>query len=337
MPVAAHAHGVRSLIRALATRQPEAGSIFATAEPQAAVRQAWLRVSTIANFAAAMALAIFVFAALAIAHTLAPTAAIVGGLRQMALGDYRRRLPPFRAREFALIGRAVNDLADRLAQATAERVALTRRLIEVRDDERKQIARELHDEFGQCLTATLALAGAIEAGARRRPDLAQDARAIAGVARRMMTSLHGALARLRNPIAEELGLEASLVQLVAGWNALDAPRAAVRLDVDGDLAGVPDDIASSVYRIAQECLTNAIRHGAPSEVRLRVGRIAERAGAIALTVEDDGGGDAARIVAVAGRGISGMRERVEAFGGDLMICRAARGVRVAATIPLAAA
>jgi two-component system sensor histidine kinase UhpB len=325
------------VIRALTARQADAGSIFAVAEPEAAVRQAWLRVSTIADVAAAMALAIFVFAALAIAHTLAPTAAIVAGLRQMALGDYRRRLPPFRAREFRLIGRAVNDLADRLGWATAERIALTRRLIEVRDDERKQMARELHDEFGQCLTATIALAGAIEAGARRRPDLARDARAIGGVARRMMTSLHGALVQLRNPIAEELGLEASLVQLVAGWNALDAPRTAVRLDVEADLAGVPDDIASNVYRIAQECLTNAIRHGAPSEVRLCVGRIAERAGAIALTVEDDGGGDAARVVAAAGRGITGMRERVEAFGGDFTICRAERGVRVAATIPLAAA
>jgi two-component system, NarL family, sensor histidine kinase UhpB len=199
------------------------------------------------------------------------------------------------------------------------------------------MARELHDEFGQYLTATIALAGAIEAGARGRPDLAQDARTIVGVARRMMTSLRGALAQLRNPIAEEIGLEAGLVQLVAGWNALDAPRTAVRLDVEADLAGVPDDVASNVYRIAQECLTNAIRHGAPSEVRLCVGRIAERAGAIALTVEDDGGGDAARVVAAAGRGIIGMRERVEAFGGDLMICRAARGVRVAATIPLAAA
>jgi two-component system, NarL family, sensor histidine kinase UhpB len=71
-----------NLMRALAARQPEAGSIFATADPEAAVRQAWLRVSTIASFAAAMALGIFVFAALAIAHTLAPTAAIVTGLRQ---------------------------------------------------------------------------------------------------------------------------------------------------------------------------------------------------------------------------------------------------------------
>jgi two-component system, NarL family, sensor histidine kinase UhpB len=325
------------LNRARSARQADAGSIFAGADPEAAVRQAWLRVSTIADFAAAMALAIFVFATLAIAYTLAPTSAIVAGLRQMALGDYRRRLPPFRAREFALIGRAVNDLAGRLERARAERIALIRRLIEVRDDERKLMARELHDEFGQCLTATAALAGAIEAGARGRPDLVQDARAIGGVARRMMTSLRGALAQLRNPIAEELGFEASLAQLVAGWNALDAPRTAVRLDFAADLGGVPDDIASNVYRIAQECLTNAIRHGAPSEVRVCVGRIAERAGAISLTVEDDGGGDAARVVAAAGRGITGMRERVEAFGGDFTICRAVRGVRVAATIPLAAA
>ena len=101
-------------VRSLTARQADAGSIFAVADPEAAVRQAWLRVSTLADFAAAMALAIFLFAALAIAHTLAPTAAIVAGLRKMALGDYRRRLPPFRAREFALIGRAVNDLADRL-------------------------------------------------------------------------------------------------------------------------------------------------------------------------------------------------------------------------------
>jgi two-component system sensor histidine kinase UhpB len=153
----------------------------------------------------------------------------------------------------------------------------------------------------------------------------------------MMTSLRGALTQLRNPIAEELGLEASFAQLVAGWNALDCPRTAVRLDFAADLGGVPDDIASNVYRIAQECLTNAIRHGAPSEVRVCVGRIAERAGAISLTVEDDGVGDAARVVAAAGRGITGMRERVEAFGGDFTICRAVGGVRVAATIPLAAA
>ncbi len=103
--------------RAISARQADAGSIFAIADPEAAVRQAWLRVSTIADFAAAMALAIFVFAALAITHTLAPTAAIVEGLRQLALGDYRRRLPPFRAREFALIGRAFNDLAGRLEWA----------------------------------------------------------------------------------------------------------------------------------------------------------------------------------------------------------------------------
>ena len=128
------------------------GSLRSQADPEAAVRQAWLRVSTIADFAAAMALAIFVFATLAIAYTLAPTAAIVERpARDRRFGQYRRRLPAVRAREFALIGRAVNDLAGRLERARAEQIVLIRRLIEVRDDERNEMARELHDEFGQCL------------------------------------------------------------------------------------------------------------------------------------------------------------------------------------------
>ena len=239
--------------------------------------------------------------------------------------------------EFGLIARAVNDLAERLAQTTAERVALTKRLFEVQEEERRALARDLHDEFGQCLTASMAFAASIEAGASAdRPDLAEDARAIARVASRMMTTLRDALARLRSQDLDELGLEACLVQLVAGWNTRAEPRALVHLDLRGDLAGVPSAIGTNVYRIAQECLTNAMRHGKPSAVYLRVERLASRDGALALTVEDDGGGDPMRVSAASGHGILGVQERIAAFGGSLSIGRAARGVRVAARIPLLA-
>ena len=83
----------------------------------------------------------------------------------------------------------------------------------------------------------------------------------------MMTSLRGAL---RSCGSDHRGtLPRRQLGAIGRWlDALDAPRTAVRLDVGADLGGVPDDIASNVYRIAQECLTNAIRHGAPSEVRV---------------------------------------------------------------------
>jgi signal transduction histidine kinase len=310
--------------------------VTATPEPTAVVRQAWRQVSVILTIASAMAIGICLLAAAVIAHALAPTERVVGGLRRLADGDYRHRAQIDSKGEFGLISRAVNDLASRLAQASAERVALTKRLFEVQEEERRALARDLHDEFGQCLTATIAFASSIKARASDRPDLAKDADAVIGTAKRMMTTLREALARLRSQDLEEVGLEASLVHLVAGWNAQAAPSAMVHLDLLGDLDTLPQPVSTNIYRIAQECLTNAMRHGKPGDIRLRVERLISEEGFIALTVEDDGGGDPSRLSAAPGHGILGVQERVAAFGGSVRIGPSARGVRVSARIPLTA-
>jgi signal transduction histidine kinase len=320
--------------RPLDLRQPRMGTVVATADPAAAVRQAWSQVRIVGTVAAAMALGIGVLAALLIGRALQPARRIIDGLRRLEEGDHEHRLPRFPTAEFSHIARAVNHLAGRLARTTAERVQLTKRLFQVQEEERRALARDLHDEFGQSLTATAALAASIEAGAPDRPDLVEDARAIMHTTTQMMTTLRGALVRLRSQDLDELGLQASLVQLVTGWNTRTASDAVFRLDVAGNLATVPSDVALNLYRIAQECLTNAARHGRPRDVRLSVERLADGEGAIALTVEDDGGGDTARLEAGAGHGILGIRERVAALGGKLSIEQAVRGLRVAVTIPL---
>lgn len=325
--------------RQVSIRAPDAGRVTATADAGAAVRQAWLRVGIVLSVAALTAAGIGLLAALVIWRALRPARSIVAGLRRLEGGDYGHRLPAARMAEFSLIANAVNDLTGRLESTTAERAALTRRLFEVQEEERRALARDLHDEFGQCLTATGALAAAIETGAGdAQPRLAEDARAITRIVGRMMGTVREALARLRSQDVDELGLEASLARLVGGWNArASSPgRAVFHLDVAGDLATVPGRTALDVYRIAQECLTNAARHGRPGDVRLRVERTAAGAGEVTLTVEDDGGGDPARLRASSGYGVLGIRERVAALGGALSISRAARGVRVAATIPLTA-
>jgi len=318
----------------LTARQPRAGKIAAEPDAEAAVRQVWHQIEIGLSIAGMLAAGIGVLTALLIGHSLLPARGIVVGLKRLERGDFSHRLPAYRTAEFNQISRAVNDLSARLSDTTAQRVALTNRLFQVQEEERRALARDLHDEFGQCLAAVGALATVIEMESRAdRPDLAQDARSIIETAKRMTGTLRGALARLRSQEVEELGLEASLAQLVAGWNVQSAPQATFHLDVKGDLAEVPRATAQSIYRIAQECLTNAARHGSPQDVRLQV----ERGDTVvALSVEDDGGGSPAKLNGTSGYGLLGIRERITALGGSLSIGEAPRGVRIAAVIPLAA-
>lgn len=329
----------QSVSRLLTFREREAGTITAFAVPAAALRQAWAQIVLMAGVAAAMAAAISLLAAMTIGQALAPARAIVSGLKRIGTGGQPARLQAAGALEFRDIAEAVNELSDRLAEAAAARAELTQRLFQVQEEERRALARDLHDEFGQCLTATAALAASIEQAAPAdRADLAEDARAIARVQSRMMTTLKSALARLRSQEIEEIGLKASLEQLVSGWSRAGegAARTRYSLDVEGEISALPEPVAIGVYRIAQECLTNAARHGRPSAVRLRVVGAAD---AVSLSVEDDGGGDPANVSARAGGGVLGIRERVRALGGDVEIGRpaGAAGVRVSARIPLAAA
>jgi len=201
------------------------------------------------------------------------------------------------------------------------------------------LARELHDEFGQNLSAILAFASIIEAtGAQEQPrgEVAQDARMISQATHRIMACLRDTLNRLRHPPAEELGLEACLVSLVDSWRSKNAAQPMIQLDMQGDFADVRGAVAATAYRVAQECLTNSLRHSAAREIVLRIERRTGAENALLIRVEDDGGGDAAKVAQSTGFGLTGIRERVAALGGSLSIARARRGVSVAATIPLAA-
>lgn len=335
-----------AVARSVSLRNDRAGTVSAIADPDAAISLAWRHIAENIHVALLMALAIAFFASLAIAHTLAPAQQIVTALQRMAHGQYRTPLPRFRSMELAMIGQAVGDLGERLAQATEERAALTRRLLEIRNDERRVLARELHDEFGQNLSAILAFASMIEAtgaqdntGDKRKgsnADVAQDARMISQATHRIMACLRDTLKRLRHPPAEELGLEACLVSLVDSWRSQNSAQPMIQLDLQGNLADVRGAVAATAYRVAQECLTNSLRHSAAREIVLRIERRTGAENTLLIRVEDDGGGDAAKVARSEGFGLTGVRERVAALGGSLSIARAQRGVSVAATIPLAA-
>jgi signal transduction histidine kinase len=242
----------------------------------------------------------------------------------MAANDLSARLPPFDLAELSAIRTVFNHLAESLERTLGERNELTRRLIAVQDDERRHLARELHDEFGQCLAAIRALAAsASQSAARDCPAVLADCAGIERAAARMAETLRGALFRLRPPDVEELGLAASLEGLVAGWNSRGCGRTRFESRLCGGFEDLPPALSAGLYRIAQEAITNAAKHADATRVVLQLaknerpaapdGRMTE----VELTVDDDGRTGDADPPARSGMGLLGMRERVATLGGRL--------------------
>ncbi|OIQ63051.1 signal transduction histidine-protein kinase/phosphatase DegS [mine drainage metagenome] len=275
-------------------------------------------------------LCVAVYAALA--RALRPTHAIHAGLKQLAANDLSTRLPSFDLAELSAISEVFNTLAQKLSATLAERNALTRKLIAVQDEERRHLARELHDEFGQSLTAIAAQAAAAAHTAEREcPPLLEECRGISRMTAGMMETLRGALVRLRPPDIEELGLILSLESLVASWNGFEKGRTRFEIAIIGKVDDLPPSVCASLYRIAQEAITNAAKHAQARRVQLRLE--AGHADTV-LSVEDDGEAIGGSLQPKPGMGLLGMQERIISLGGTLRFeRRAAGGARLVATVP----
>ncbi|MDY8110067.1 histidine kinase [Fulvimarina sp. 2208YS6-2-32] len=306
-------------------------------DPVAAATRFWQQARIVAGLASGLAAAIALLSTMAVAHALRPVASIVAGLEALKDGALDTRLARSGTREFDQIARAADELAERLERSLDDRRALMKRLFAVEEEERRNLARDLHDEFGQCLTATGALAASITGqAAGALPEIVRDAETISRIQRRMMETLRNAFSRLRPPDLEEMGLKSSLAALVRDWNTTLSGRTRIRLEADDGLDEMPRDIAIAIYRIVQEGLTNVARHARASNVVVTVERAVEAKDAgIEVRIVDDGVGFAAgsRNASGEGSGLIGMRERVSALGGWLTLEGGGCGARVVAGIP----
>ncbi|WP_050426414.1 sensor histidine kinase [Bradyrhizobium tropiciagri] len=279
----------------------------------------------------------------ALSRALRPTRLIRDGLERIAAGDLAARLPPFDLAELSAIGDVFNQLAERLAAALSDRNALTQKLIVVQDEERRNLARELHDEFGQSLAAIRALAASARLTAVQDcPPLLAECDGIARTATDMMETLRGALFRLRPPDVDELGLAASLEGLIAGWNGRSHGQPRFEIALSGSFARLPASVSANLYRIVQEALTNAAKHAGATRVVLRLQMREAASGGdseIALAVDDDGRpsdphGD---LQVKSGMGLLGMRERVAALGGQFSFeAGQPHGASLRVVVPVAA-
>lgn len=207
------------------------------------------------------------------------------------------------------------------------------------EEERRSIARELHDELGQCVTAIKTIGTAIANRARdSAPETHDNAKTIVSVASRIYDVVHGIIRKLRPSTLDHLGLAETLRGTVAGWRERH-PEIECELRLAGDLDTLGETVNITVYRIVQECLTNVARHALATSAEVVVTRepSAQQGDAVTVIVRDDGKGLSAGEAQNPSRfGLLGMRERVQAFGGSFEITGSpGQGVIVRAVIPVA--
>jgi two-component system, NarL family, sensor histidine kinase UhpB len=257
-----------------------------------------------------------------------PLERLLNTMEQIDLSQPGRRveLDPQLAAESAdveRLARAFNHMLDRLE---AERRRSGQLVLEAQEEERRRVARDLHDEVNQALTAVLLR---LEAAAQHSPpELKAELAETKQLANQAMRELLDLARQLRPTALDDHGLAAALAGHVREHDQRGAARA--RLELDPDLHGLPQDVELVIYRVAQEALTNAARHSGATSIDVSLGRLDSR---VVLEVSDDGKGFAFADEAK-GLGLSGMRERALLVDGKLEIdSRPGRGTIVRLEVP----
>ena len=211
---------------------------------------------------------------------------------------------------------------------------LIRRIVSAQESERRRIARELHDETGQTLTALgMGLRG-LSASLRRDPDKeAEKLRHLEQLVEHSLVEIQRIISDLRPSHLDDLGLPAAL-RWYLGEISMRAPPLDVEFEVRGQAQEIAHDVSTALFRVAQEALTNVIKHANAQHVWVRLEFDAEEVG---LYIRDDGCGFDAQSIQFAGRdslGLIGMQERAILFGGHFKLrSRPGEGTFIEVVVP----
>ncbi|CAO3425670.1 ATP-binding protein [Azospirillum endophyticum] len=317
------------------------GALRIVAEPWDEIAEVWEDMSDLAAAMLAVGLLLMGTAHLAVGRALAPLSRLETGVERLRAGQYAFVFDGRGVPELVRLGTGIAALADGLAAAEAENRRTGQRIVAAQDAERREIAREIHDELGAALFAIKVDAGRIlrlrDGGAEATEgEAAERAAKILDTAAEVHQMSRRILVRLRPALLDQFPLSEALAELADSWMrrqpgialtlAIEPPSAAAELDSCDEV------LRLTVYRLVQESLVNALRHAKPSAIAVGV-RIAPEA--LEVTIADDGpglpGGDGP---GRGGFGISGMAERVRTLGGTLSVGPAAGGgTRLSAYLP----
>jgi two-component system sensor histidine kinase UhpB len=310
-------------------------AIAIRAHPADEIAEAWSEAQGFLALMIALAVAVYALVHVTLGRAFRCVDGILQGLEGIENGDYARRLPEFPLPEFSRISRAFNHTASALERAGEENRKLTQQSLAIQEEERRYLARELHDELGQSLSAIKVMTASLRKTARDEHTLQATTASIQSICDHLFEVVRGMMQRLHPLMLDELGLRASLEHLIENWRQR-YPGIALDFHCDD---GIDEAIGSArihVFRIVQESLTNVVKHACARHLRIHLHlpeSVDSRPAGVRLEVVDDGiGFDSTR--PLPGLGLRGIRERVASLGGEFELsARPGAGVSLRVQIP----
>ncbi len=310
------------------------GQLWIVADPLNEVTEVWddvtLKLTIIAGFFSLVLGLVY----WALGRALRPLEDLSKALAEVGHGNFAAHVSESGPQELSAIYKGFNRMADQLQAAEKQNRRLNVQLSTVQEEERADIARDLHDEIGPFLFAVDVDAQTIptylERGAVQ--DATSRASAIRQSVAHMQSHIRSILSRLRPSMLLDLGLSHAIDQLVAFWRKRHPD---IAFEVSAQQTSYGAKIDEVAYRIVQEAVSNAVRHGNPSRIGIAIR--ADDGGMLRVSVSNDG--KELMDNGSLGFGLAGMRERIAAQGGTLAISNAAdgSGVELVAALALFAA
>ena len=310
------------------------GALILEADPHNEIAEAWSDARLTLVIMAVFFAAVLALAYVTIRAALTPLRDVREALLAIGAGDLGVRIAPDIAYELAPLRDGVNAMAERLADTIEQNRALHEQIINLQEEERAELARDLHDDVAPFVFSVGADAAMIRQYLARdaKAEIGPRADAISDAVKHMQRHLKHVLRRLAPGALLDLGLSGAIDDLIAFW-ATRRSTVVFSRDVTGEPLDPPLDAVA--FRVVQESVSNAIRHGDPQAVDILVDVDEDKA---VVIVEDDGKGlpENGRF----GFGLAGMRDRVRSVGGTISVrnrTSSQRGVIVEVVLPLGAA
>jgi len=291
--------------------------ILIRANPSDEITEVWNESRGVLGLLVLFAVLANILVYISLGRGLAPIESILKGLDGIEQGEYQRRLPRFKYPEFSRISEKFNNMAEVLQTSRDENRLLTQKSLAIQEDERRSLAQELHDEFGQSITAIKAVLASIEQMNHQDSDmLKSSARTIRTFSDRMYEAARRMMRQLRPAILDEFGLISALQDMIDDWNSRHED-VFCHFEFKGKFDELGEEVNISVYRVIQESLTNIVKHAQATDVTVCLNRVENDPSyniGVKLLIKDNGIGFDE--TTPRGLGLLGMRERVEALNGS---------------------